>query len=142
MERKVDKLFVAVKDIVVYQGKVLLIQESSKYLDGTQVGKWDVPGGRIQPGESWRDALRREIKEETGLEVKIGKPVYVGEWWPKPRDEQWQVVGTFVVCEASSDRVTLSDDHQAFKWVDPIEVGAADAHANSIKEAIAAYISS
>lgn len=41
--------------------------------EGTNVCKWDIPGGRINPGEPLIDALAREIKEETGMRL-TGNP--------------------------------------------------------------------
>src|SRR5258708_5664220 len=70
------KLFVATKAFIVYNGKVLILQESNKYTDGSNEGKFDVVGGRIVPGERFDESLLREIEEETGLEVKIGKPFF------------------------------------------------------------------
>ncbi|MFH0905110.1 MAG: hypothetical protein V1826_00080, partial [bacterium] len=60
-------------------------------------------------------------KEETGLTVKIGRPFFVNEWRPVVRGEQWQIVGTFFGCEADSSQVALSEDHDAFEWIDPRE---------------------
>lgn len=113
------KLFVATKAFVVYNGKVLLVRESGEYQDGTQTGRFDVPGGRVQPGEHFDESLRREVKEETGLDIEIGKPFFVNEAWPVVGDEQWQIVRIFFECTSKSDKVVLSPDHDAFLWIEP-----------------------
>ena len=115
----VDKIFVAVKAFIVHNGKVLLIKESSKYGDGTNAGRFDVVGGRVKPGERFDEGLFREIKEETGLDVKIGRPFFVNEWRPNVRGEQWQIVGTFFECLAETENIVLGDDHSEFVWIDP-----------------------
>lgn len=112
-------LFVATKAFIVYQGKVLILRESSKYQDGSNASKYDVVGGRIKPGQNFLESLLREIEEETSLKVKVGNPFYVGEWRPVVKGEQWQVVGTFFECIAESDNVQLSEDHDDFKWINP-----------------------
>jgi len=113
------KLFVATKAFIICQGKVLILRESSSYKDGANAGRYDVVGGRVQPGQRFDESLAREIFEETGLKVKIGKPFFVNEWRPKVNNEQWQIVGVFFECEAESDRVMLSPDHDQFEWIDP-----------------------
>lgn len=113
------KLFVATKAFIRFGGKVLILRESSKYIDGTNVTKYDVVGGRIQPGQRFDESLLREIDEETKLKVTLGKPFFVNEWRPVVKGEQWQIVGTFFVCEATSAKVVLSDDHDSFEWIDP-----------------------
>ena len=117
----VDKLFVATKAFIMHKGKVLLVKESSKYADGSNVGRFDVVGGRIKSGQRFDESLLREVKEETGLEVTIGKPFFVNEWRPNVRGEQWQIVGVFFECSANTDEVTLSEDHNEHVWVDPKE---------------------
>src|SRR3989344_3594248 len=115
----VDKLFAAVKAFIINDGRVLILKESSKYQDGSNVGKWDVVGGRVKPGERFDESLIREIKEETGLKIKIGKPFAVNEWRPNVRGEQWQIIATFFECFSDSDEVNLSEDHEDFKWINP-----------------------
>ena len=99
-----SKLFVAMKAFVVHEGHVLILRESSAYEDAGNVACYDVPGGRIKPGERFRDSLLREIKEE---------------WRPVVRGEQWQIVGTFFEAFADSDAVVLSKDHDQFEWIKP-----------------------
>lgn len=112
------KLFVATKAFIVYNGRILILKESSQYEEGTNSGRYDVAGGRIKPGQKFDESLLREIKEETGLNVKIGKPFFVGEWRPVVNGEQWHIVGTFFECFADNDNVVLSEDHENFEWID------------------------
>lgn len=50
-------------------GRVLLVLRANE----PSRGLWSVPGGRIEPGESARDAAAREVREETGLDVEVGE---------------------------------------------------------------------
>ena len=69
------KLFLATKAFIIYEGKVLILRESGSYQDGTNAGRYDLPGGRLNPGEKYDEALAREVLEETGLTIKIKKPL-------------------------------------------------------------------
>ena len=113
------KQYLATKAFIIHEGKLLILRESSAYTDGSNSGKFDVVGGRVEPGQHFQDSLLREIKEETGLDIKVGKPFHVGEWRPVVKGEQWQIVGTFFECFANSKEVKLSKDHEEFLWVDP-----------------------
>ncbi len=113
------KLFAATKALIIHNDKLLIIRESSNYEDGVNVGQFDVPGGRVESGQKFDESLIREVKEETGLEVKIGNPFFVNESWPNVRNEQWQIVRIFFECSVDSDKVVLSEDHDVFKWIDP-----------------------
>ncbi|MDR3558194.1 MAG: NUDIX hydrolase [Candidatus Pacebacteria bacterium] len=53
-------------------GKYLLLKRSSEKYKGTK-GSWDIVGGRIEPGTRLLENLKREVKEETGLEI-ISEP--------------------------------------------------------------------
>jgi 8-oxo-dGTP diphosphatase len=113
------RLFVATKAFIIHQDKILILRESSKYKDGSNSAKFDAVGGRIEPGQNFRESLLREVKEETGLDIEIGKPFFVNEWRPFVRGEQWQIVGIFFECQSNSDKVALSEDHDKFEWIDP-----------------------
>lgn len=113
------KIFAATKAFVLYEGKMLLLRESGQYKDATNVGRYDIVGGRVEPGQRFDESLLREVKEETGLTVKIGRPFFVNEWRPVVRGERWQVIGTFFECFAESDKVILSSDHDDYIWIDP-----------------------
>jgi len=132
-------LFVATKALIINRtGQLLLLRESTQYTDGTNAGKFDVPGGRLTPGEPVHDSLLREVHEETGLAVEVGTPVHVGEWWPVVRGEPWQVVGIYTVCKTKSTVVTLSKDHSAYEWIDPTQYQSYDL-VDGVSAAIEAY---
>ncbi|MFA6271655.1 MAG: NUDIX hydrolase [Patescibacteria group bacterium] len=113
------KQFTATKAFIRYKNQILILRESGKYQDGTNEGYYDIPGGRVKPGQRFDESLRREIKEETGLNIAIGDPFFVNEWRPEKNGEQWQIVGIFFECQADTDSVILSEDHDKFEWIDP-----------------------
>ncbi len=113
------KLFAATKAFIVYQGKVLLLRESTQYSDGVHAGSYDVPGGRVTPWEHFNESLLREVREEAGLSVRIGDPFFVNESWPVVRGEEWQIIRMFFECFANSHEVVLSGDHSEYIWIDP-----------------------
>lgn len=109
----------AMKGLVNFDGKILLVRESGVYADGTNKHKFGIPGGRMENGERFDDCLKREIAEETGLTIKIGRPFYVSEWRPVVRGEQWQITAVFFECFADAAAVKLSSDHDEYLWIDP-----------------------
>lgn len=117
------QLFVGTKAIVHYRGKVLLLRESSGYLDGTEKGKWDVPGGRISSDETLDEGLLREVKEESGLDIIKGKLLGAFDGFPVIKGEKCHVVRLYFLCEAKNDNVTLSADHDTYDWIDPSDSG-------------------
>jgi 8-oxo-dGTP diphosphatase len=113
------RVFTATKAFINFNGKILILREAITYKDASNVGKYHIPGGRIKPGQNWKESLQREIREESGLEIKISRPFFVNEWRPIVKGRQWQIVGIFFECFADSDKIVLSEEHDDFLWIDP-----------------------
>ncbi len=58
--------------VIEQDGRVLIAQRP---LEGMLGGLWEFPGGKKEPGETLAECLRREIREELGLEIEVGPPV-------------------------------------------------------------------
>lgn len=120
-------LRVAAKALIVNgEGKVLILREATTYKDGSNTGRYHLPGGRLELGESFYDGLAREVREETGLEVEVQHALYVGEWHPVIRDVPHQIIAMFMLCRAKGTGVRLSEEHDKFIWIRPEEYSEHD----------------
>ena len=61
--------------VVIHEGRVLLIRRGKP----PSAGEWSIPGGAVELDESVEAALRREVREETGLEIAVGRFLEVFE---------------------------------------------------------------
>ena len=111
---------VGVKLIIEKDGKILLLrrtQDSTKHM-------WDIPGGRINAGESLTDALAREVAEETGMHITGATTLLAAQ------DIMVSAKDIHVVRLTYSGTVTgevrLSAEHDSFQWVDKPLFAAVD----------------
>lgn len=114
--------FTAAKGVLVHNGKVLFLRESGSYVDGSNPGKYDIPGGRLNAGEGWIEGLRREVFEETGLTVDNPIPFWTRDWRVTRTTEAWHVRAVFFVVPVETNQVVLSVDHDHYMWIDPCDV--------------------
>lgn len=113
-------LRVAAKAVIVNKkGELLLVREAVTYKEGTNIGRYHFPGGRLELGEVFLDGLRREVHEEVGLKIEPLYPLFIGEWWPVIKDVPHHIIAIFMVCRAKTLAVKLSDEHDHFVWLSP-----------------------
>lgn len=99
-------------------GKVLLLRRSKTY--SRRPGEWDIPGGGIEPGESFTEAVTREAQEEAGITVAGGQIelLYTGTEYYAPKDES--VHRALFIAHVDGDTanaVVLSYEHDMYRWV-------------------------
>ena len=103
----------AVKGFVIRDGKLLLIRRVSS--EKHYPGIWEVPGGRISDDEDLKGGLKREIKEEVGLDVEVIAPLSCHHFVRQDGQEIHMV--TFL-CKYKGGEVKLGKEHEAYKWVE------------------------
>jgi 8-oxo-dGTP diphosphatase len=85
-----------------------------------EVDIWDLPGGKVEHGESPYDTLRREVQEETGLTISIDKPL--GVWWFFRNKDGAQIVCTTFLCTSQDTNINLENNPTQekiteYRWV-------------------------
>jgi ADP-ribose pyrophosphatase YjhB (NUDIX family) len=113
---------VGVGAVIVRDGRALVVKRGHE----PRKGEWSLPGGLVELGESLVDALRRELREETGLEVEIGPVI---ETFDRiHRDDRGRVRYHFVIvdflCTADNATPTAGSDAEAVAWVRADELDA------------------
>ena len=99
--------------VIEREGKILITRRPA----GSHLaGLWEFPGGKSQPGESDREALARELREELGVSATVGEPVEVVEW----RYPDIHVRIEFFRCAIDGEPRPLEGQEMA--WVAPAEL--------------------
>jgi len=100
--------------------RILVIRRSAG--SKNNAGRWDFPGGKVDPGETLDAALIREIREETGLAVELETVLGAAESDLPDRKVAYLLIRARVL----DGRVALSDEHDDSAWLAPDELSEAD----------------
>jgi 8-oxo-dGTP diphosphatase len=103
---------------VIYddRGRILLLKRSMR--SKNYPGKWEFPGGKVDRGERFDDALLREVREETGLAVKLKR--FIGA--TKAELSFVTAIQLVMEAEAPAGVPAISPEHEASTWATPGEM--------------------
>ncbi|ADG89699.1 NUDIX hydrolase [Thermobispora bispora] len=101
--------------VVGADGRLLLIRRGNP----PGAGLWSLPGGRVEPGETDEQALRRELREETGLEVAVG-PLAGTVERPGPGGIVYEIHD--YLATVTGGRLAPGSDASAARWCSPAEL--------------------
>lgn len=111
---KMNQYIEVVGAVIVSEGKILCVQRSEKM----QLAHfWEFPGGKVEEGESFEEALVREIKEELSCLVAVGKRL---ARTPHATKERAIVLNTYL-CKLIKYEPQLIE-HEDLCWLDPADL--------------------
>ncbi len=111
--------------VCVFKGERLLV---AKRANPPSQGLWSVPGGVVELGETIQDAAKREINEECGIEIEVGKTFNV-ENLIVPDEKgrvQFHYIITYLIAHYTSGEARPGSDALDVRWVTPEELNNLD----------------
>lgn len=110
-------------------GSVLLCRMAADR--GVFPGQWALPGGGVEPGERIEEALRREVREELGVQVTDAKALFFKDLLHEKTFEGGEKRLIYMVfllheCRVSSTDLTLNAEFSEYAWVVPAALGGYD----------------
>ena len=103
----------------IVRGGALLAQQRA--YPAAVAGLWELPGGRVEPGESDVDAVRRECFEELGVTVLVGSPV-----GPDVALSEGKVLRIYAAVLDPGSGEPHPHDHQALRWLSAGELSSVE----------------
>ncbi|MDP2329913.1 MAG: NUDIX hydrolase [Reyranella sp.] len=103
----------SIKGVLIHEGRVLLLLNERS--------EWDLPGGRPDPEEDHRAALKREVREEAGLEVSIGAQIEEHLFEVLP--QRFVRIVSYACMLRGTAMVTVSHEHLQTRWMSLAELG-------------------
>ncbi|MDP1553165.1 MAG: NUDIX domain-containing protein [Methanobacteriaceae archaeon] len=94
-----------------YNNNILILKRAPDSRSNPEC--WELPGGKVEPGESFDDAMIREIKEETNLKISLKRAVGIAQ-----QDlDHVHSVHIIMTVQVDSGDIKISEEHTDYKWV-------------------------
>jgi 8-oxo-dGTP diphosphatase len=107
--------------IIVQDSRLLICQRRR---DKAFPLKWEFPGGKVETGESLTEALAREILEELGVRIEIGREVYRTQYRYAELAAPIEIVFNFARIAGELAAFSTSEAFEKVVWVGPAELSA------------------
>ena len=114
---------VEVAKVIIKKGGCILLIKRSAHVPHFQ-NLWDLPGGRLNPDETLKDAAIRETKEETNLDIEPGDELMIKEYRDNIRERRFH----FFKARPLTSEIKLCDEHCEFAWIHPEKIKNLDLH--------------
>lgn len=109
-----QQIFFSVKTLIVRENMFLAVYN---FVGDQKI--WDLPGGRMEFGETAEQTLKREILEELNIEIE---PIKVIDTWNYIHNEKCQITGIIYFSKMLSDSIKLSEEHDGYNWIKFTEI--------------------
>ena len=124
---------IAASAFIFHHQKALLLRRADN--DDFLPGYWEIVGGKIEWGEDPLAGLIREVKEESGLDIKPLQPFYVWDYINK--QAQRHLVEIAIISKIIGDnKVTLSHEHQDSRWINESDLDQINPITDNMKKLV------
>lgn len=110
---------IAAKGLILFKGRYLLVLRSNK--ENIDPSMWDIPGGGIEKGETALEAVTREVKEETGIDISSSKISPIKNWTLEKNGRKFSGVDFLCILE-NYQEIKLSPEHISANWLSEKEI--------------------
>jgi 8-oxo-dGTP pyrophosphatase MutT (NUDIX family) len=106
LDNRAYRFPVSIKGVVIRDAQVILLENERR--------EWELPGGKLEPGESPERCLAREIAEELQLDVAVDR--ILDSWVYEITPDTRVLIVTYGCRESSQQTAVLSDEHKQLRW--------------------------
>ena len=119
---------VAVHAVILKEGHILLVKRAKE----PSKGKWSIPGGRIELGETIYEAAKREVLEECSVEIEIERVLDVADSIIRDGDSCifYHFILIYLLAHYKDGDVKAQSDAEDAKWITTNELSELDTHTN------------